>query len=115
MYIGLVLGCIDAEEVNWYFSAFFEIYKMCIFLHRSNLRYVAKPRQKIDDSQSHRADFAKPGSSHQIRRFRHDFDENFSVFEINISRTFDKFRINYQAVSFRQFSFIHRQDSLHRR
>ena len=40
-YIGLVLGCIDADLckyiVHTHFSAFFEICKMRILLHRSNL------------------------------------------------------------------------------
>ena len=47
IYIGLVLGCIDADLCKYFFlkSAFFQIYKMCILLHRSNLSNFANFRQ----------------------------------------------------------------------
>ena len=43
IYIGLVLGCIDADLFKYMliFQHFFEIYKMRILLHRSSLRITS--------------------------------------------------------------------------
>ena len=88
-------------------SAFFEIYTMCILLHRSNPRKLANFRQHFwwflwQVSQTC------------------EFLSNLSFSNqglMNISRNFTNlFReTSYQALTFRQFSFKHRQDSLHRK
>ena len=45
---GLVLGCIKTKfskkiiMINMRLTAFFKLYKMCIFLHRCNLKILAK-------------------------------------------------------------------------
>ena len=46
----LVLGCIDSYDSNQIviFAAFFEIYKILIFLHSSNLKISTKNRPTFD-------------------------------------------------------------------
>ena len=92
---------------------------MCILLHCSNLSNLENVRQKYSKCLKILYTFfsqisKKIGFLIRVSVFRTDFDEMFSEFHeiiiLNIPKNSGSF---WQADNFRQFSFKHRQDSLH--